>query len=171
VQVPSFRNDTTPDVPTVQTAVVEEVTDLAPSPVADTIGVKEPPTPADHTATGETPITVTGVNRSVVVLSPNCLKPLAPQHFTEPSDTDAHECESPVAIETEPERPDTETGVNRSVVVLSPNWPDQLAPQHFTEPPATSTQVWSPLAEIATAPDRPDTETGVNEFVVEPLPN
>jgi len=48
VQVPVPIKDTRPEPATVQTEVVELVTDVVPSPEVDTVGVKDPPKVPDE---------------------------------------------------------------------------------------------------------------------------
>ena len=120
------------------------------------------------------PTTSTGVNRSIVELSPNRPDAFSPQHFTAPADVMAHVCALPAEIATTPlDKPTTSTGAYRSVVVLSPNCPEAFSPQHFTAPTDVTAHVWFTLpAEIATTPlDKPTTSTGAYRSVVVLSPN
>jgi hypothetical protein len=69
------------------------------------------------------PDTATGVNRFVVVPSPNSPKLLRPQHFTDPPDNSAHEWYWPVVTAVASVIPDTATGFRRAVVDPSPSSP------------------------------------------------
>lgn len=76
---------------------------------------------------------MTGVDRSVVVVSPSWPDELRPQQYAVP-ETTAHVCPRPVATSVGvPEgRPSTGTGVVRDVVVPSPICPQEFAPQQTT---------------------------------------
>jgi len=130
--------------------------------------------PAETNATpDDKPDTVTGVNRLVVVPSPNWPQLFLPQHRTSPATNTAHECEVPAETDATPDdKPDTPMGVDRFVVVPSPNWPAPLLPQHRTAPdPNTAHECDHPAETDATPDDKPDTPTGVNRLVVVPSPN
>jgi hypothetical protein len=57
------------------------------------------------------PETATGVARSVVVESPTCPSPFAPQHMTWPEERTAHAWYSPTARAVASAMPETATGV------------------------------------------------------------
>ena len=102
------------------------------------------------------PDTSTGVERFVVVPSPNCPWLFKPQHFTPPEVISAQAYPLPVAIAVTPlVNPDTSTGMRRSVVVPSPNCPQSLSPQHLTPPEVVTAQVSRLPVEIDVTP-RPD---------------
>ena len=67
------------------------------------------------------PLTVTGVERFVVLLFPSWPLRLAPQHRKEPLARTAQVCSAPAEIEVTVERFVTVTGVDRLVVLLSPS--------------------------------------------------
>src|SRR4030095_12245833 len=118
------------------------------------------------------PLTLTGVKRGVVVLSPSWPLLLAPQHFTPPPLVRAHACACPAAMATTPlERPDTATGVRRCIAVPSPSWPPVLLPQHFTPPLTTAHEKESPTVMAVTPLVSPDTCTGSADIVVDTFPN
>src|SRR5262249_48640763 len=88
------------------------------------------PPPLDSFFTVAGSITLVGIGRSVVVLSPTCPEPFEPQHCTEPSTISAHVCSSPPWILlAAPSSPFTSEGVGWSCVVPSPSCPRALAPQ------------------------------------------
>jgi hypothetical protein len=94
------------------------------------------------------PVTATGILELVTVLFPNWPDPFAPQHFTVPAESSAHEWLVPVAIALTPVKPVTATGILELVTVLLPSWPDPFAPQHFTVPAVSSAHEWLPPAAI-----------------------
>src|SRR5512133_51658 len=80
--------------------------------------------------------------RSVVVPSPSCPKPLAPQHLIPPLIISAQVWVSPAAIALTPlVNPLTSAGVAWFVFVPSPSWPQALYPQHLIPPPIIRAQV------------------------------
>ena len=79
--------------------------------------------PAVIAVTSVSPVTGVGVNRSVVVLSPNSPQPLSPQQAAVPLSLSAHEWTYPAVIAVTSVSPVTGVGVNRSVVLPSPSWP------------------------------------------------
>jgi hypothetical protein len=81
---------------------------------------------ATAAAPDDRPLTTTGIDEFVVVLFPNCPKPLAPQHPAVPFANNAHELLPPAEIATAFDRPLTTTGIFAFVVVLFPNCPEKL---------------------------------------------
>ena len=120
------------------------------------------------------PVTSTGVSRSVVDPSPNSPTPLLPQHLTPPVVVRAQVWRFPAAMAAAPLlRPVTSTGVRlANVVVPFPNAPLLFLPQHFTPPAMVRAQVcWVPKETAVTPLVRPDTFTGVELLEVVPLPS
>jgi hypothetical protein len=63
--------------------------------------------------------TCTGAAELNVLLLPSCPEPFAPQHFTVPFASSAHECAKPAVIATAPVTPGTSVGV----AVFAPTCP------------------------------------------------
>src|SRR5689334_14471074 len=96
--------------------------------------------PAAAATTPLSPLTCTGVFRSVVVLSPSWPTSLIPQAQSVPSDFTAIPSEGPVATATMPLKPLTCTGVvDREAIMPVPSAPCWLFPQAQTVPSDFST--------------------------------
>src|SRR5262249_54568136 len=107
-------------------------------------------------------LTWTGVKRLVLVPSPSCPLPLAPQLQTVPSVFSARLWLPPAAISVidvkkpVPPCPLTCTGDVRWVVVLSPSLPLPLFPHAHTVPSDLSARACKSPAPIAMMPVSPD---------------
>jgi hypothetical protein len=130
--------------------------------------------PAVSPVTLESPLTVTGVDESLVVPLPSWPSAFMPQHLTVPSESNAQLWDSPTATAVAVEIPLTVTGTVESVSVPLPSWPKLLDPQHRTVPPEITAQTCSLMFpdDIAVAVEIPLTATGTDEkLVVVPFPS
>ena len=94
-----------------------------------------------------TPLTCTGLNRTVVLPSPTAPSSLYPQQTTPPEACNAHIVTPPLLTAEIPDSvpvpptPVTDTGLRRVVVVPSPSSPWLFEPQHRTAPETSTAQV------------------------------
>ena len=116
-------------------------------------------TPRNGLESVELVTTSTGVDRSVVVPSPNCPLEFLPQHFTPPFTINAQEVQPPAEIAATPlVNPVTSVGVVLPEPV--PFSPKKFDPQHFTPPDEVRAHVCAVPPSIATALVKPLTSTG-----------
>lgn len=113
--------------------------------------------------------------RCIVVLSPSCPWPLAPQQYACPPEVAAQVWSPPARMvaNATPVGCGTATGAARVAVVESPTWPSAFLPQHQACPPEASAQVCpSPtLSWVKVTPVGCCTAVGVFRLVVLPSPS